>query len=110
MSKKQTKRLSMSPALRNIWAILAAGLMFLGGAASQAQTNAVALDRVVAIVDKDVVLESELNARKQSVLERLRGQYQQLPPEDVLNKQILEQLIIERIELGLAVRYDIKVY
>lgn len=108
MSKNQTKRRFLSPSIRKM-AILVAGLMFLGGAASQAQTNAVALDRVVAIVDKDVVLESELNARKQSVLERLRGQYQQLPPEDVLNKQILEQLIIERIELGLAERYDIKV-
>lgn len=74
-----------------------------------AQSNAVSLDRVVAIVDKDVVLESELNDRKSSVLERLKGQYQQLPPEDVLNKQILEQLIVERIELGLAERYEIKV-
>lgn len=74
-----------------------------------AQSNAVSLDRVVAIVDKDVVLESELNDRKISILERLKGQYQQLPPEDVLNKQILEQLIVERIELGMAERYEIKV-
>jgi peptidyl-prolyl cis-trans isomerase SurA len=63
----------------------------------------------VAIVDKDVVLESELNDRKASVLDRLSGQYQQLPPEEVLNKQILEQLIIERIELAMAERYEIKV-
>src|SRR5690606_28710112 len=41
------------------------------------------------------------------IMERLRGQYQQLPPEDVLNKQILDQLIIERIEHGMAERYDI---
>jgi peptidyl-prolyl cis-trans isomerase SurA len=105
MSKNQNKPHQM----RSAWAILLGGLLLLGSQTGLAQSNAVSLDRVVAIVDKDVVLESELNARKQSVLERLRGQYQQLPPEDVLNKQILEQLIIERIELGLAERYDIKV-
>jgi len=105
MSKNQNKPYHV----RNAWAIFLSGLMLLGSQAGLAQTKAVSLDRVVAIVDKDVVLESELNSRKQTILERLRGQYQQLPPEDVLNKQILEQLIIERIELGLAERYDIKV-
>ena len=69
----------------------------------------VGLDRVVAIVDEDVVLESELNDRTQAVLSRLKGQYTQLPEEDVLRKQVLEQLIVERIELGLAKRYEIKV-
>jgi peptidyl-prolyl cis-trans isomerase SurA len=69
----------------------------------------VGLDRVVAIVDEDVVLESELNDRLQAVLQRLKGQYSQLPEENVLRKQVLEQLIVERVELGLAKRYDIKV-
>ena len=101
MSKNQKKFHPM----RNALAVLLGGLLLLGSQTGVAQSNAVSLDRVVAIVDKDVVLESELNARKQSVLERLQGQYQQLPPEDVLNKQILEQLIIERIELGLAERF-----
>ncbi|WP_323814264.1 peptidylprolyl isomerase [Cellvibrio sp. NN19] len=104
MSKNQNK----PHVLRMGWTILLGGLL----AASQpgfAQSNAVSLDRVVAIVDQDVVLESELNDRKASILERLQGQYQQLPPEDVLNKQILEQLILERIELAMAERYDINV-
>lgn len=89
------------------WKVLLGSLLLLGSQLGTAQNTAVSLDRVVAIVDKDVVLESELNARKVSILERLRGQYQQLPPEDVLNKQILEQLILERIELGMAERYEI---
>jgi len=104
MSKNQNKPHS----LRMGWMLLLGGLL----ATSQfslAQSNAVSLDRVVAIVDKDVVLESELNDRKASILERLQGQYQQLPPEDILNKQILDQLILERIELAMAERYEIKV-
>jgi peptidyl-prolyl cis-trans isomerase SurA len=87
--------------------IAVCGLMF--SAPLLAQPEKVSLDRVVAIVDEDVVLESEFNERKASVMQRLRGQYDQLPPEDVLNKQILEQLIVERIELGLAKRYEIEV-
>lgn len=79
------------------------------GTAAQAEIKTVDLDRVVAIVDEDVVLESEFVDRKASIMERLRGQYQQLPPEDVLNKQILEQLILERIELSLAKRYEINI-
>lgn len=91
------------------WTLLLGGLILVNSQLGLAQSNSVSLDRVVAIVDKDVVLESELNDRKVSILERLKGQYQQLPSEDVLNKQILEQLIIERIELGMAERYEIKV-
>ena len=105
MSKNQNK----PQLLRMGWTLLLGGLLLAITQGSLAQSSAVPLDRVVAIVDQDVVLESELNDRKATILERLQGQYQQLPPEDVLNKQILEQLIIERIELAMAERYDIKV-
>lgn len=97
----QTKRSVFPPKVIALLLLLSASLM--------AQPQKVALDRVVAIVDEDVVLESEFNERKASVMQRLQGQYSQLPPEDVLNKQILEQLIVERIELGLAERYEIEV-
>lgn len=80
-------------------------LLLLNAGISTAQT--VMLDRVVAIVDEDLVLESELNSRTDSVLERLQAQYNQLPPKEVLQKQILEQLILERIQLQLAKRYEI---
>ncbi len=105
MSKNQNK-----PQLLHMgWTLLLSSLILASSQLSLAQSNAVSLDRVVAIVDKDVVLQSELDDRKSTILERLKGQYQQLPPEDVLNKQILEQLIIERIELAMAERYEIKV-
>src|SRR6218665_1207762 len=105
MSKNQNKPHSLHMALT----LLLGGLILAASQPGMAQSNAVSLDRVVAIVDKDVVLESELNDRKASILERLQGQYQQLPPEDILNKQILDQLILERIELAMAERYEIKV-
>ncbi len=69
------------------------------------------LDRIVAIVDSGVVLQSELDARTQSVMDRLQesGSTQPLPPKDVLQKQILDQLILERLQLQMGERYDIKV-
>lgn len=79
------------------------------GQTAFAASKAVSLDKVVAIVDEDVVLASELNDRTAAVLQRLQGQYKDLPDDKVLRKQVLDQLILERIELGLAKRYDIKV-
>ena len=86
--------------------LMAGSQVLLGPQAMAAKS--IGLDRVVAIVDEDVVLESELNDRAQAVLQRLQGQYTQLPDEAVLRKQVLEQLVVERIEIGLAKRYDIK--
>lgn len=84
---------------------LLGSLLLMGMQATQAQT--VMLDRVVAIVDDDLVLESELNNRTLTVVERLQAQYGQLPPQEVLQRQILEQLVVERVQLQLAKRYDI---
>ncbi|MDQ2077591.1 peptidylprolyl isomerase [Marinimicrobium sp. ABcell2] len=79
-----------------------------GGPAVWAQTER--LDRIVAIVDSDVVLESELQQRYQVVMERLSqsGNRQQLPPEDVLKKQILDQLILESLQIQMGRRYGIE--
>jgi peptidyl-prolyl cis-trans isomerase SurA len=93
---------------KTCWSLCVAGLMLMAGHQALA-AKAQSLDKVVAIVDEDVVLESELRDRMQSVLARLKGQYNELPDESVLRKQVLDQLILERIELGLAKRYEIKV-
>ena len=57
------------------------------------------LDKVVAIVNDDVVTETELQARLNLVLANLKKQKQtQLPPVEVLRKQVLDNLILERIQ------------
>lgn len=100
----------MQSRLTKKYSSLFIAVLLLAGVGPHAMAaKSVGLDRVVAIVDEDVVLESELNDRAQAVLQRLKGQYTQLPDEAVLRKQVLEQLIVERIELGLAKRYEIKV-
>ncbi len=91
---------------RSLAALLAGALLTLCQAA-MAQTEI--LDRVVAIVNDDVVMQSELDARTESVLERVRGQRGQLPPMDALRSQILEQLILERLQLSMARMYGMSI-
>lgn len=95
----------LNPSFRVLTTLLIGSCLVLSHHSLMAQT--VMLDKVVAIVDDDLVLESELNDRTASVVERLQAQYGQLPPQDVLQKQILEQLVLERVQLQLAKRYDI---
>ena len=62
------------------------------------------LDRVVAVVNDDVILKSELDKRVQDTERQIAAQNAgtTLPPPDVLQKQVLEQMVTMRIELQQA--------
>ena len=60
------------------------------------------LDRIVAIVNDDVIAWSELEARLGRIRDELRRSGTILPPEDGLRRQVLERLILLRIQLQLA--------
>ncbi len=85
------------------------GALTISAAATFAQAETQILDRVIAVVDQGVVLQSEFDERKNSVLQRLQGQYEQLPPMDVLDQQILDQLILEQLQLEEAARYGMEI-
>ncbi len=67
------------------------------------------IDRIVAIVDDDVIMQSELEERTKEIRTRMKGQQAQLPPEKDLNEQVLERMIVESIELQMADRAGIRV-
>ncbi len=67
------------------------------------------LDRIVAVVDKDVVMESELKNRIVSVQRQLGSRNINLPPESVLKQQVLEQLILENLQLQLGQRGGVRI-
>lgn len=67
------------------------------------------LDRVVAVVDSGVVMESQLNQRVQDIIGRLRGNGMELPPKEVLEEQVLERLIIEEIQLQIGDQAGVKI-
>jgi len=67
------------------------------------------LDRVIAVVDSGVIMETQLNARVEEVLKRLNTNNAELPPIDLLEEQVLERLIIEEIQMQIAERAGIKI-
>ncbi|MCB5188473.1 peptidylprolyl isomerase [Methylobacillus caricis] len=67
------------------------------------------LDRIVAIVDQAVITEKELADRIQTVTAQLEKQGTQLPPKEILEKQILERLINDRLQLEYAAQTGLRV-
>ncbi len=67
------------------------------------------LERIVALVDDDVILQSELEAEIEEVEQRMRAQGRRPPPRDDLVDQVMEQLIMERLQLARADRMGISV-
>lgn len=67
------------------------------------------LDRIVAVVNQDVVLASELEHELNSVVAQLRQRNTQLPARDVLERQVLERLILLRLQMATAERIGIRV-
>ena len=67
------------------------------------------LDQVVAIVDEDVILQTELEARINTITSRLSAQGTALPPRRVLEKRVLDQLITESIQMQMADRAGMRI-
>lgn len=78
----------------------------IGGTASAA---AFELDRIIAIVDDDVVMQSELEQQIDRVREELRRQGTDAPSISVLRRQVMERLILQKIQLQLAERTGVNV-
>jgi peptidyl-prolyl cis-trans isomerase SurA len=79
------------------------------GSAKELSTKGVLLDRIVAVVNEGVVLQSELDTQTREIEERLRTQKVALPPEAVLRQQVLDRLVLEEIQQQHADRAGIKV-
>lgn len=93
--------------------LLLAGYLLLMPGTALAQTAQApereVLDRVVAIVDEGVILQSELEDRLQQARERAQQSEQRLPPDDVLREQVMESLIVENLQLQWAERVGVRI-
>ncbi|MGH8171790.1 MAG: peptidylprolyl isomerase [Rhodanobacteraceae bacterium] len=87
-----------------------AAAAFAGLQAAHAQTVVPEpLDRIVAVVDEDVVLQSELDRQINRVTAQYANNPQQLPPRDVLERQVLERLILQKLQVTRADSTGVKV-
>jgi len=78
-----------------------------GGTA--ADTEQRLIDRIVAIVDNDVVTWRELLQRVDRIERQLREKGITVPPLPSLRRQVLERLVLERLQLQLARRLGIRI-
>ena len=60
------------------------------------------IDRIVAVVDEDVVLQSELDRAVGQILAQYQRNPAQLPPRNLLEAQVLNRLIMTRLQVARA--------
>jgi peptidyl-prolyl cis-trans isomerase SurA len=77
-------------------------LTSIGPDVALAQGRVVLVDRVVAVVNDEVITRFELNAQKRAVISQLKRQGVTPPPESELDAQVLERFINERVQLQYA--------
>ncbi len=95
-------------------ALLAAGAVIillgnnpLGTPPASADTEI--LDQVVAVVDDDVIMASELRERLESLRTNMKSRDMELPPEETLVRETLDRLILESIQLQKAERVGVRI-
>lgn len=88
---------------------MVAALLILSTHAARAEVQLI--DQVIAIVDDDVLLQSELNERMKAVMVNLEksGNKDQAPPPEKIQKELIDQLILENIQLQMAYRAGVRV-
>jgi peptidyl-prolyl cis-trans isomerase SurA len=99
--------------LKSILALLFPLSLLIAAPSALAQSagapQASSVDRIVAVVDEDVILKSELDRAVLNVKQQYSGNAGQLPPDDVLQKQVLERLVLVRLQLARAADSGMKV-
>lgn len=69
----------------------------------------VTVDRIVAVVNDDVIMASELAVKVRTLRNQMREQNAQLPPADILERQVLESIIINKLQLQFAQNTGIQI-
>jgi len=91
-----------------VWLICMALISGAVTSTAQAQSST-QIDSIVALVDDDVVLRSELDLAIKGIVDRIRQQGGDLPPQHLLEKQVLERLIVRRLQLQRAFQTGIRI-
>jgi peptidyl-prolyl cis-trans isomerase SurA len=66
------------------------------------------MDRIIAVVEDEVLFESELRDMVRTISLQLKQREVALPPQDVFESQVLERLIIKKIQMQTAARVGIR--
>ncbi len=67
------------------------------------------LDKVVAIVDDDIVSQSEVSNQMELAINNIRLKNGPMPPQDVLRQKVLDHLILESIQMQMGERAGVRI-
>lgn len=67
------------------------------------------VDQVVAIVDDDIIMASELRERVDALEQSIVSRGMEVPPRDTLIRQTLDRLILESIQLQMGLRVGVRI-
>ncbi len=91
-------------------AVLASVLLVLLAGTGLARADLQRIDRVVAVVNDDIIMQSELDDRVRMVeYEMKQREGGRIPPASILNKQVLDRMIMEMIQVQIADQYGVRV-
>lgn len=93
--------------MKRLLLICTAALSLLVHAPAHAERQVA--DRIVAVVNRSVITQSQLDTRVRMVLANLKRQNVTAPPDDILQKQVLDRLIAERIQVEVAAHNGLRV-
>lgn len=71
--------------------------------------HAEVLDKIIAVVEDDVILDRELEREVAAVVQRIEANNAVVPPSYILRKQVLERMIIDKLQRQMAERAGITV-
>lgn len=95
--------------IRTLLALVCCLGAFLAASPAHAAREPIEADHIVAVVGNEVITYYELRTRLESALKQLQKQGTPLPPQDVLERQMLERLIMDRIQLQYAAENGMRV-
>jgi len=99
-------------AIKRFSYLLSVSLLITSSAYAQEKNTGkqpVLVDAIVAVVNTDVITFKELDDRIRLVEQRLKRQNTQMPPRDVLQRQLLERMIVTRAQMQMAKESGIRI-
>jgi peptidyl-prolyl cis-trans isomerase SurA len=81
----------------------------LQSAAAETSSQVFTLDRIIAVVNTEVITQLELNNRLNIIIQQLRKQGTELPSRQLLSRQVLDRMVIDQVQFQLAKETGLRV-
>ena len=89
--------------------IVIAGCLLAPAVATAQDSSNTHIDSIVALVDEDIILRSELDLAVAGIVQRVRESGESMPPMHLLEKQVLERLIVRELQIQRALQTGIRI-